>query len=493
VGATDCHIFLWDEGSETFTFGAALWKDGRREPAVAAPREDGFTAAVARQGRTIVINDAQNHPLFATPQAQRWGMHAIAGFPLKRADRVVGVFTMAFLEPHTFTDDELRVLDLLADQAVIAVENARLVERLEAEVAARTAEIVAEKETSDAILNSVGDAIMMFDADLRVRYINPAFTRLTGYTLQEVQGRRADSVGAAAGSERDVRSILETLSAGEVWAGEVAGLRKDGRSYDAALSIAPVHDADGRLVGYVSSHQDISRIKELERARSRFISNVSHQLRTPTTNIKLYARLLRMGRQPAKAEDYVRVLEEQADRLSHLVQDILEITTLDSGQGAIDWGPVPLSVLVTETVEGFLGEAQEAGVRLETGEVERGVVTGDSRRLSQALGELLENGLRFTPRGGAVRVEARTVEQEGHPWAAISVRDTGPGIPTEEQPRIFERFFRGHLADPGHIQGTGLGLSIVEEIMRAHGGQATVESDEGQGSTFTLWLPLAEE
>jgi GAF domain-containing protein/response regulator of citrate/malate metabolism len=126
VGAADCHIYLYDETSETLTFGAALCDDGRREPAVKAPRRDGFTVTVVRENQPVVINDARNHPLYATPEAQKWNVQSIAGFPLKRAGRVLGVFTITFLKPHTFSEEELRVLGLMADQAAIAINNARL-------------------------------------------------------------------------------------------------------------------------------------------------------------------------------------------------------------------------------------------------------------------------------------------------------------------------------------------------------------------------------
>lgn len=129
VGAADCHIYLYDKASATFTFGAALWENGRREAAVEMPRSDGFTATVARAGQVVVINDTTRHPLYDTPEARRWGVQAIAGFPLKRAGRVLGVFNIAFLTRHTFGEEELRVLGLLADQAAIAIENARLYEQ----------------------------------------------------------------------------------------------------------------------------------------------------------------------------------------------------------------------------------------------------------------------------------------------------------------------------------------------------------------------------
>jgi two-component system phosphate regulon sensor histidine kinase PhoR len=458
------------------------------------PRSEGFTSRVVREGRVIVINDARDHPLFATPEAREWNLEAIAGFPLKRAGRVVGVFTLAFLEPHTFTEDELRVLDLLADQAVVAIENARLVKGLEAEVASRTAEILAEKETSEAILNSVGDAIMMSGPDMRIRYVNPAFTALTGYSLDEIRGQDANRFGAGVGSVHEVGSIAETLEKGQVWRGDVTVQRKDGRTYDAALTVAPVQDAEGKRLGYVSSHRDISRIKELDRARNRFITNVSHQLRTPVTNLKLYARLLRIGRHSEKASHYLQVVEAQAERLSHLVQDILELTTLDSGQAILDWEPINLADLLGAGEAGYRERAASAGIALLVAPPTAAPppVMGDPERLAQALDELMENALLFTPTGGRVEVTAGTVAQEGRTWVALTVGDSGPGIPPAEQPRIFERFFRGGLADAGDLHGTGLGLSIVDEIMRAHGGRVTVESAPGGGSRFTLWLPAVD-
>ena len=126
VEATNCHIYLYDEATQTLDFSTALWKDGRSETEWETPRRDGLTATVAREGRPVVINDAAHHPLYATAEAQEWGIQAAAGLPLKRAERVLGVLNIVFCEPHTISEEELRVLSLLADQAAMAIENARL-------------------------------------------------------------------------------------------------------------------------------------------------------------------------------------------------------------------------------------------------------------------------------------------------------------------------------------------------------------------------------
>ena len=159
VQATDVHIYLYDPEKETFTFGTAIWEDGRRTPAVPQVRPHGLTATVAHTGQRVVIEDATNHPLYTEPTARAWGVKSIAGFPLRRADRIVGVFTVAFLrQHHRFTEDELRVLGLLADQAAIAIENARLVEaEREARYRAETLQEVA------SVLNSVLEPQQLLD------------------------------------------------------------------------------------------------------------------------------------------------------------------------------------------------------------------------------------------------------------------------------------------------------------------------------------------
>jgi PAS domain S-box-containing protein len=406
----------------------------------------------------------------------------------------------------TFTDITERVR---AEQALWEL-NATL----EAKVAARTAEIVGEREKSETILRSVDDAIVMTDREMLIRYVNPAFTTLTGYTAEEVLGQHAGSVGTGVTSEQVGQSIQLALAKGHIWQGEALGLRKDGRTYDAALTITPMHDAEGQLTGYVSSHHDITRLKELDRARSRFIINVSHQLRTPVTNLKLYLQLLRGGRRPEKTESYLQVLEDQTNRLRDLIEDMLEMTALDSGDAVAAWEPVHLSAVIGAVITRHQSQAEASGLTLAAMPLppDLPAVKGDPARLTQALGELVENAVVFTPAGGQVTVEARTAEEQGQRWVTVAVRDTGPGISVEERERLFDRFYRGGLAESGHVPGTGLGLSIAQEIAHAHGGRVTVESPStprplgklgtaqardgassgqasaGRGSTFTLWL-----
>lgn len=495
VSATDCHIYLYDESSETFTFGTALWQDGRREPAVPSPRSAGLTATVAREKRAIVINDAVSHPLYVSEEARRWRVQAVAGFPLKRADRVVGVFTIAFLEPHVFSTEEQKLLGLLADQAAIAIENAHLIENLEAEVRARTAKIIAEQEKSQAILSSVGDAIAMTDLDLCIQYVNQAFTSVTGYAAQEILGQEIGFLSGNGWSRQGWQPIEIALTQAGLWQGEWTMRRKDGRTFEAAVTVAPMRDDRGQRVGYVFSHRDISRLKDLDRARSQFIINVSHQLRTPMTNLRLYTHLLKTGLKTAQAPQYLEILEGQINQLDHLIQDTLEMATLDGGGAVTRWEPLSLSSLIETVVARYTSRARDSMLALTLAPCPENLplVRGDQVRLAQALSELVANAITFTPPGGSVTIAADTCKKDGWRWATLAVQDTGSGILPDEQPWVFDRFFRGRIVDAGHIPGTGLGLSIAHEILRAHGGHVTVESSglPGQGSTFTLWLPAA--
>ena len=475
--------------------------------------EKGVVGRTVRTGQPQLVTNVEEDPdfFYGAP-----GITSEICVPLKRGDEVLGVLSVeSDRVAQPLDGSDLQLLALLSNHIVIALENARLYEtaqrelaerkraeeelkeyseRLEEMVEERTAELQAYYARQDTILRSVGDAILMTDPEQRVVYVNPAFTTLTGYTADDLLGKQSSLLGERAVTEQVLQSIGSALVKGEVWQGEMTGRRKDGRTYDATLTVAPVHDDEGRLTGYVSSHRDITRLKDLDRARSRFITNVSHQLRTPVTTIQLYTHLLRDEDMSEKAKQFSQAIKGEVTRLIHLIEDIIVMATLDSGQILDVWKPVPLPAVVESIVTLYEDQARASGLTLEAMPLppDLPVVNGDHARLAQALGEVVENAVIFTPAGGQVAVEVETVEDEGRAWVMISVRDTGPGISPEEQEKVFDRFFRGSLAESGHVPGTGLGLSITQEVIRAHGGRVTVESELGQGSTFRLWLPAAE-
>ena len=363
---------------------------------------------------------------------------------------------------------------------------------LEMEVVERTSEILAEKEKAETILQSVGDAILLTDLNFRIQYVNDAYTKLTGYTAEELFGTYAGTIGAAS-TTPDLRALIrEKVAEGKPWHGETESKRKDGRFYTATLIVSPVHNGEGKPIGYVSSHQDISQQKALERARSQFLTNVSHELRTPVSNIKLYTQLMQSNRHPHKTDSYLEILAQQASRLEDLITNILDLAQIDSGMGAANWHRLNVGSIIQTLHAQSADKAHAKKIELTTTMPPKKLTTinGDQTRIMQALTELIDNAITFTPDGGKIEIRSQEIEESDKSWMTISIADSGPGIPIEEQDQIFDRFFRGSLAADGHIPGTGLGLNIVKEIMNAHGGHVTVSSTINSGTCFTIWLPI---
>lgn len=364
---------------------------------------------------------------------------------------------------------------------------------LELRVAERTAEIRAEKERGDTILRSVSDGIIMTDRDLYVVYANPAFTDLTGYTVEEALGCTVDMILGTEARPVGARGYVGE----EPWRDEVQVRRKDGRFLDVALTFAPVSGEAGDVAGYVGTVRDVSQTKALDRARKSFLDNISHQLRTPVMTLQLYAHLMGQTALPDPNREYLTAMDAQIAWLNHLIQDILEVASIDSGKTLSTWVPVGVDGLVDNLVTRFTPLAEQKGLQLVVSPVpeEAPKVMGDAPRLVQALGELIENAVHFTPAPGVVALKIGVVTRADRRWATIAVSDTGAGIPATEQPRVFDRFFRGGVADTLQVPGTGLGLSIAKAIVGAHGGEITLAcassppQSETPGTTFTVWLP----
>lgn len=371
-----------------------------------------------------------------------------------------------------------------AEQALRQVNNT-----LEKQVRERTAELAAEKEKLEAVLGSIIESIAMTDTNQHVLYVNKAFVTTTGFSQAEALATRFDSYFDF--SAQDRKGQADSFGLGIAWSGEVKGWRKDGRSYPTILTMVPIQDEKGQMTGYVTSHQDISRLQALDKAQYSFITNVTHQLRTPLTNIKLYTELLEGGLNDGKSLHYLHVLASQAERLEHLVQDILELASLESSDNILDWRETDVAEMIAQICAGNQNRAQQQEQTLHCN-IEPAIphIMGDPTRLRQAIGELLDNALAYTPAGGAIRVEVASPIKDDRHWITITVSDSGPGISEDDQPHIFERFFRGALVEQGHVSGTGLGLCISQQIAQAHYGHLTLQSQLGVGSSFTIWLPV---
>jgi signal transduction histidine kinase len=234
------------------------------------------------------------------------------------------------------------------------------------------------------------------------------------------------------------------------------------------------------------------RLTELDRMKDQFVSNVSHELRTPLANVKLYLQLLERGR-PDKREDYLQTLLRETRRLEKLIDDLLELSQLDLGVSVFQLEPADVNYLTAELVQDRILMAANRGLVIDcqlTGEPLLALV--DPARLTQVVSNLMTNAINYTPSGGLVTVSTAVQPQAETSWVTIIVRDTGNGIPAQEMPHLFDRFFRGSISREASVPGTGLGLAICQEIIEQMDGRITVESQVEQGAAFTVWLRPAD-
>ncbi len=474
---------------------------GKGEKIIKAPFQEliqGLTGWVIRERKPALSSNGVPDPREG-PEARKTRAKTQAGgilvVPLIYQEEILGTLT-AINRPdqRDFDQADADLMLAIANQAAVAIQNARLVEGLEAEVAARTAEIRVEKEKTEAILQSVGDAIAMVDVSLRIRYVNRAFLELTHYRAEEILDRRATIL--LEDSRAELRqlwpSIRRALALREIWHGETVIRRADGSTYDAALTMAAMRDDAGQLIGYVTSHRNITQFKQLEKARREFLVNVSHQLRTPVTTVQLYLQLLQQNPDSDKTARYLQNASQEMSELVHLIEDMLMVTKLDSGNALTVWEEISLADVAQDVITQYLPTAEEKQISLNLS-LSNGslpVVYGDPVQLHKAVAELVENAVIFTPARGHVTVDVGLADCEELRWAQLIVKDDGPGIVSGEQEHIFERFYRGHLADSGHIPGSGLGLVIAKGIIEAHGGELRLLGGDGEGSNFSICLPV---
>ncbi len=348
----------------------------------------------------------------------------------------------------------------------------------------------AEHDRLDAILANIGDAVMVTDAKRNIEYVNPAWERLNGYTADEAISESPRLVHSGLNPAKQYEEMWETLRSGKTWRGELINRRKDDTTYHGAITIQPILDHEGRIINYVGVQHDISALKEIDRLKSQFVSDVSHELRTPLTNIRLYLDLLHQTQDQAKVSRYLETLSRESDRLSHLIEDLLSLSRLEAGATEFTPTAVDLNKLMQALARDRKELAARQGLKLIV-DIEQDLPPSlsDERLLSQVFTNLLTNAMNYTPRGGEITL--RTASGSDGKWVQAIVEDTGIGIPLEEQPLIFGRFYRGHASRATSAPGTGLGLAICKEIIDLSHGEISVESETDKGTRITVQLPVA--
>jgi two-component system phosphate regulon sensor histidine kinase PhoR len=352
--------------------------------------------------------------------------------------------------------------------------------RMSRELARSRDATVAERDRLAAVLDAMVEGVLVVDAAGRILQANPAFDRLFGLARTPVGRTTLESLRNPA-----VEDVLHAaLSRGERGAGFVRLARPVERTLEVAA--APL-GAPART-GAVAVFHEVTRLERLEALRRDFVAGVTHEIRTPVTAIRGWAETLRdAGEDPAERARFADVIVRQADRLARLVDDLLILSSVESGGYRLRPERLPAGDLLRAALEAFEPRAREAGIALTVSSPEAAVL-GDRRLLDQAIANLVDNALRHTERGGRVELRA---EASGEDRVRIAVRDTGCGIPPEDLDRVFERFFRVDRARGRRAGGAGLGLALVKHVAAVHGGRVEVRSRVGEGSEFALVLPAA--
>lgn len=354
-----------------------------------------------------------------------------------------------------------------------------LAERVEETVG----ELSRDKGRLAAVLDQMAEGVVAVDAEGRVLLVNPALSRLLGIDAAQARGRvyleslrhhgLAELVGEVLRGGEPAARELRLFSPGElVFDAHAAPLLKDGRPAGALVVL-----------------HDITRLRRLEQVRRDFVANVSHELRTPLASIKGFAETLIDGALDDKEHrlGFVKTIEEQAVQLSKLVDDLLDLSSIESGHRQPRLAPTDLRALAVEVSRRFAAAAADRGVTLAAGASGPAGALADADQVRQILANLIDNAIKYTDSGGRVEISLETKGGE----VVTSVRDSGVGIPEADLARVFERFYRVDKSRSREAGGTGLGLAIVKHLVEAQGGRVWVESRQPGGSTFHFALKAA--
>ncbi|GAM08836.1 alkaline phosphatase synthesis sensor protein PhoR [Geobacter sp. OR-1] len=341
--------------------------------------------------------------------------------------------------------------------------------------------LATERNRLDAILRCMGEGVMVTDNEGIMTLANPAFCALFD-VQEEIPGRPLMEISRHPGLHDSFRACLQKKSE------HIQEITIEIPAEKIVLTHwVPLLDGD-RVSGVVAVFHDITELKRLEKIRKDFVANVSHELRTPVTVIRGYAETLLGGllaEDPERSQQFLSVILNHSERLTALISDLLSLSEMESGNFNLKLGPVALVTTIRHAAELLEMGSNEKGVALKLGEIpERTTVLADQRRIEQVFFNLLDNGIKYTPAGGEVNIGVASSGAD----VTISISDTGPGIPLQSLPRIFERFYRVDTARSRELGGTGLGLAIVKHIVQLHGGSISVDSPPGKGAIFRVTL-----
>ncbi|MFY9151276.1 MAG: PAS domain S-box protein [Prolixibacteraceae bacterium] len=364
------------------------------------------------------------------------------------------------------------------------------------------------------------DSIIITDIDGVIEYANPATSVLTGYSNDELLGRKTNMFNSGLNQEEEYFELWETIKSGKIWTGELQNRRKNGVEYWESVSISPIYDFSGQITHFLAIMEDISerkritqeliiskeRAEESDRLKSAFLANISHEIRTPMNGILGFAELLKIPDLTSEMQErYIHVIEQSGNRMLNIINDIVDISKIEAGQMNIHLQETNVNQLLQDLHIFFTPEARTKGLSMSlVSDVseEESVILTDRTKLTQILTNLIKNAIKFTNSGsiefgcspfrsnitGEV-INEKTGTENTFDTFRFYVRDTGTGITPDQAELIFERFRQGSFSLSRDYEGAGLGLPISKAFVEMLGGKIWVESEFGKGSVFFFEIP----
>ncbi len=504
VNAMQGVILLINPESDELIFRAALGKQAKHISPKGEPsglkQNEGLAGWMIDNRSAVIVNDTNKDPRWVDLPTSK-GNRSVLGVPLITNEEVIGVMMLFHIETNAFTMQQLDLVEAAAIQVANAINNAslyRLISDQADQLGTMLRSEIIQKANLKAILESIADGVIVSNSNNVIELVNMPASTILDMSRNQLIGSPINTLLGLYGAID--KSWIDTIA---YWADNADYIEQGTFLTDQltieekvlSIYLSPVL-SEKHFYGTVSIFRDITKEVEVDRLKSEFVSTVSHELRTPMTSIKGYADLMLMGAAGSLADSqlrYLQVIKNNADRLHMLVNDLLNISRIETGKTTLDLRPLDIPQMINQIIDGHLnGRIQHTGKQLAV-KIDLSpslpLVNADHARITQVLTNLIDNAFNYTSEDGEICL---TAESNGN-HVYISVSDTGIGIADEALPKIFDRFYRAEDASVQLVPGTGLGLSIVQSLVEMHGGQLIVESQPGEGSTFTFNLPVVVE
>jgi len=443
------------------------------DDADAAPQLDPYFADLQARVREVEAN-------LGTPLGQ------VVGLPLLVEEDLLGIIYL-FRGEQAFTSLDWQFLQGFADQAAVAVRNARLYQQL-----------ARERSRFATIIQKSADGILILDPDRRVLVMNQSMAQMTGIEMQMAAGMRCRDLLVLENVRGvdlcDAPELPDFDATGEFYCeGDIVQPGK--RRISVAITYTPIYSDGGQLLNIIVNVHDITRFREEEEIKSTFTSIISHELKTPVALIKGYAQTL--ARPDAvwdqeTARQSLEIIEEEADRLESLINNLLDVSRIQAGGLSLEFADVNLNVLIQKIVAAWRTQTDRHTLQIDI-PAPLPAIWGDEERLRQVLANLISNAIKYSPEGGAIRVGGWSDRKEGRERVVLYVADQGIGVPLDELETIFHPFYRVDSTLRRGAPGAGLGLFLSRAIVDANNGEIWARSEPGRGTTFFVALPVAPD